>query len=136
MLHVNIHNSACYSSVISSMKILHVNIHNSACYSSVISSRKILHVNIHKFCISVIHQSSVPGKFCMLIFTNSAYQFQKNSAIYKEKKKLVLTSTVSIETVLVSACIFHVSAPKPVATNQLQVCYLEHYKDLENRCYH
>ena len=60
----------------------------------------------------------------MLIFTNSAYQFQKNSAIYKDqKKKLVLTSTVSIETVLVSACIFHVSAPKPVATNQLQACY-------------
>ena len=59
----------------------------------------------------------------MLIFTNSTYQFQKNSAIYKDKKKLVLTSTVSIETVLVSACIFHVSALKPIATNQLQVCY-------------
>ena len=60
MMHVNIHNSACYSSVISSRKILHVNIHNFACYSSVISSRKILHVNIHKFCISV------PEKFCNL----------------------------------------------------------------------
>ena len=59
----------------------------------------------------------------MLIFTNSAYQFPKNSAIYKDKKKTVLTSTVSLETVLVSACIFHVSAPKPVATNQLQVFY-------------
>ena len=59
----------------------------------------------------------------MLIFTNSAYQFQKNSAIYKDQKKPVLTSTVSIETVLVSACIFHVSAPKLVATNHLQVCY-------------
>ena len=55
----------------------------------------------------------------MLIFTNSAYQFQKNYAIYKEKKKPDLTSIVSIETVLVSACIFHVSAPKPVATNKL-----------------
>ena len=59
----------------------------------------------------------------MLILTISAYQFQKNSAIYKDKKKPVLTSTVYIETVLVSACIFHVSASKPVATNQLQVCY-------------
>ena len=59
----------------------------------------------------------------MLIFTNSAYQFQKNSAIYKDKKKPVLTSTISIEIVLVSARIFHVSAPKPVATNQLQVFY-------------
>ena len=102
MLHVNIHISACYSSVISSRKILHVNIHNSACYSSVITSRKILHVNIHKFCISV------PEKFCNL----------------QGQKKTVLTSTVSLETVLVSACIFHVSAPKPVATNKLQVCYL------------
>ena len=59
----------------------------------------------------------------MLIISNSAYQFQKNFAIYKDQKKPVLTSTVSIETVLVSACIFHVSAPKLVATNQLQVCY-------------
>ena len=52
----------------------------------------------------------------MLIFTNSTYQFQKNSVIYKDKKTPVLTSTVSIETVLISA-------PKPIATNQLQVCY-------------
>ena len=59
----------------------------------------------------------------MLIFTNSAYQFQKNSANYKDKKKPVLTSIVSIKTVLVLVCIFHVSAPKPAATNQLQVCY-------------
>ena len=73
--------------------------------------------------LHVIHQSSVPGKFFMLIFTNSAYQFQKNSAIYKDQKKPVLTSMVSIETAIVSACIFHVSAPKPEATNQLQVCY-------------
>ena len=58
----------------------------------------ILHV-IHqssvpgKFCmliftiLHVIHQSSVPGKFCMLIFTNSAYQFQKKFSIYKDQKK-------------------------------------------------
>ena len=57
-------------------KILHVNIHNSACYSSVISSMKILHVNIHNSeliftILHVIDQSSVPGKFCMLIMHES-----------------------------------------------------------------
>ena len=59
----------------------------------------------------------------MLIFTKSSYEFQKNSAIYKDQKIPVLTSTVSIETVLVLACISHVSAPKSVATNQLKVYY-------------
>ena len=58
----------------------------------------------------------------MLIFIKSAYQFQKSSANYKDKKK-TSPNINSIETVLVSACIFHVSTPKPAATNQLQVCY-------------
>ena len=117
--------------------------------NSILKPRKTAHattcnknISSRKFCmliftiLHVIHQSSVPRKFCILIFTNSAYQFQKNSAIYKGKKRPVLTSTVFIEAVLVSACIFHVSAPKPVATNQLRSTILEHYKDLENRSYH
>ena len=93
----------CCMLIITSLHVIHQSLvlENSACYSSVISSRK----------------------FCMLMFTNSAYQFQKSFANYKDKKTSPKTSTVSIETVLVSACIFHVSALKPAATNQLQVCY-------------